>query len=157
MKPIRTLAFLAPIFALTGCGDLQTSEQASSAKTAPPLEVRGQAYSPRAGDEALARAYDLRESNIIVEGEGTVAKVLSDDNDGSRHQRFILRLRSKQTLLVAHNIDLSRRIESLKAGDHVAFRGEYEWNAAGGVIHWTHPDPTGRHPAGWIKHGGKAY
>ena len=119
--------------------------------------MRGQAFSLRAGDEALARAFDLRESNVIVEADGIVAKVLRDDTDGSRHQRFILRLRSRQTLLVAHNIDLSSRIESLKPGDHVAFRGEYEWNAAGGVIHWTHADPAGRHPAGWLKHGGKIY
>ena len=157
MNAIRPIIFLSSVFALASCGDLHQSDRANSAKVAPPIEARQQASSLRVGDEALARAYDLRESHITVEGEGIVIKVLRDDTDGSRHQRFILRLQSKQTLLVAHNIDISRRIDSLKPGDRVAFRGEYVWNAAGGVIHWTHPDPAGRHPSGWLKREGKTY
>ena len=64
---------------------------------------------------------------------------------------------SGQRLLVAHNIDLAPRIEDLKVGDRVEFHGEYEWNAQGGVIHWTHGDPAGRHPDGWLKHRGRVY
>lgn len=75
----------------------------------------------------------------------------------SRHQRFILTLSSGQTLLVAHNIDLAPRLASLKSGDSVAFNGVYEWNAKGGVIHWTHRDRSGRHQAGWLKHAGQTY
>jgi hypothetical protein len=62
------------------------------------------------------------------------------DNQGSRHQRFILKLNSSQTLLIAYNIDLAPKIKNLKVGDHVNFYGEYEWNSKGGVIHWTHHD-----------------
>jgi Protein of unknown function (DUF3465). len=50
---------------------------------------------------------------------------LPDDEQGSRHQRFILRLASGRTLLVAHNIDLAPRIDGLQVGDQVAFSGEY--------------------------------
>jgi len=92
-----------------------------------------------------------------VRGSGTVIGILSDDNDGSRHQRFILRLSSGQTLLIAHNIDLAPRISSLRTGDTVAFHGEYETNPQGGVIHWTHNDPRGRHVAGWLEHKGRRY
>jgi len=42
-------------------------------------------------------------------------------------------------------------------GDSVGFYGEYEWNSKGGVIHWTHLDPSGQHIAGWLKHDGKTY
>ena len=115
---------------------------------------------PRAlsrSDEILARAFEQRLSNIQVEGQGVVRKLLSDDNDGRRHQRFILELASGQTLLMSHNIDLAPRVEGLRKGDAVSFYGEYEWNDKGGVIHWTHHDPRKRHPAGWIKHDGRIY
>jgi Protein of unknown function (DUF3465) len=110
-----------------------------------------------AAADALARAQENRSSGVQVQGQGEVIKVLPDDNDGSRHQRFILKLQSGQTLLVAHNIDLAPRISSLRTGDEVAFYGQYEWNKKGGVIHWTHHDPGGRHVGGWLKHGGRTY
>ena len=105
-------------------------------------------------DAVLAAAFREHASGIQVEGQGTVDRILPDDNDSSHHQRFILRLASGQDVLIAHNIDLARRVSSLRAGDVVAFKGEYEWNAKGGVIHWTHRDPAGRHVAGWLKHNG---
>lgn len=108
-------------------------------------------------DEALARAFEQRARNFQVEGQGVVQKMLPDDNDGSRHQRFIVALASGQTLLIAHNVDLASRVVGLREGDVVSFSGEYEWNPEGGVIHWTHRDPSKRHAAGWIKHNGKVY
>ena len=92
-----------------------------------------------------------------VQGSGRVIRILSDDNEGSRHQRFIIELATGRTLLVAHNIDLAPRVASLVTGDTIAFNGEYEWNDRGGVIHWTHHDPRGRHEAGWIRHNGRKY
>ena len=109
------------------------------------------------GDSVLEQAFEQRQSDIQVQGSGEIVKVLADDNDGSRHQRFILRLNSGRTLLIAHNIDLAPRISSLNRGDTVEFYGEYEWNSKGGVIHWTHHDPQGRHVSGWLKHNGKTY
>ncbi len=108
-------------------------------------------------DQRLARAFDQHESNLQVEGTGTVTRLLSDDNDGSRHQRFIVQLKTGQTILIAHNIDLAPRIFSLKVGDEVGFFGEYAWNEKGGTIHWTHRDPNRYHTAGWIKHEGRVY
>lgn len=113
--------------------------------------------SAAAHDAILADAFEKQISDIQVEGQGAVVKVLPDDNEGGRHQRFILRLKTGQTLLIAHNIDLAARIPSLNVGDTVAFRGEYEWSSKGGVVHWTHRDPQGRHQGGWIKHNGKSF
>jgi hypothetical protein len=109
------------------------------------------------GDAALAKAFASQAHDVEVQGEGTVVRVLSDDQEGNPHQRFILRLASGQTLLVAHNIDLAPRIEDLQPGDRVAFRGVYEWNPEGGTVHWTHRDPDGQHAPGWLRHAGRQY
>jgi hypothetical protein len=108
-------------------------------------------------NDAIRSAFNGRRSGIPISGEGIVSRLLPDDNDGSRHQRFILTLSSGQTLLVAHNIDIAPRVETLREGDSVAFKGVYEWNAKGGLIHWTHRDPGGQHEAGWLKHAGRTY
>ena len=108
-------------------------------------------------DNLLWRAYQARQSNIQVQGAGAVIRLLPDDNQGARHQKFILKLSHSQTLLVAHNIDLAPRIPNLRLGDVVEFYGEYEWNSKGGVIHWTHRDPANRHAHGWLRHGGRVY
>lgn len=118
---------------------------------APQVAARSEA------DAVLAEAFRDRRSDLQVQGEGWVVKILPDDREGSRHQRFILELASGQTLLVAHNIDLAPRIEALREGDQVEFYGEYEWNPKGGVLHWTHHDPQGRHPGGWLRHNGRTY
>lgn len=96
-------------------------------------------------------------SETPVQGSGIIMRILPDDEQGSRHQRFILRLSSGRTLLIAHNIDLAPRVDGLKEGDVVEYSGEYVWNAKGGVVHWTHRDPSGRHAAGWLKHEGRTY
>jgi hypothetical protein len=101
----------------------------------------------------ILRLYQQQLSDVWVTGWGEVARLLADDNKGSRHQRFLIRVNPSQTLLVAHNIDLAKPVAHLKIGDRIEFRGEYEWNKKGGVLHWTHHDPSGRkQPAGWIKH-----
>jgi len=92
-----------------------------------------------------------------TQGSGVVIRILADDDDGSRHQRFIIRLDSGRTLLIAHNIDVASRIASLREGDTVAFNGVFESNDKGGLIHWTHRDPQGRHEAGWLQHEGRTY
>jgi len=106
---------------------------------------------------AQSSTFDRRHAGRQVRGEGVVSRVLADDDNGSRHQRFILKLVSGQTLLIAHNIDLAPRIGGLRVGDTVAFYGEYEWNDKGGLVHWTHHDPQGSHPGGWLEHNGRRY
>ena len=119
---------------------------AGSVRSSPPSRVEGS----RRIEEAFAR----RESGFMVTLDARVVKNLRDDLEGSRHQRFLIEIDGGRTLLVAHNIDLADRIE-LRENGPVTLRGQYEWNAKGGVIHWTHHDPQGRHPGGWIEAAGR--
>ena len=36
----------------------------------------------------------------------------------------------------------------LSSSDYINFYGEYEWNAKGGTVHWTHHDPSDGHEGG---------
>lgn len=101
--------------------------------------------------------YEEQRSDVQLQIAGEVVRLLEDDNEGSRHQRFIIELASGQTLLVSHNIDLAPRIEDLQIGDDVEIYGEYVWNDQGGLMHWTHHDPANHHPHGWIRHEEKIY
>lgn len=143
MKRIYIIAVV--ICALSGIGCVH------AVQSSPPNSIAV------SGNNPIGRAFKERKSNVQVEGEGVVIRLLADDLNGSRHQRFILRLASGQTLLIAHNIDIAPRVAKLQKDDKVRFYGEYEWNKKGGVIHWTHRDPKGHHADGWLKHNGRIY
>jgi len=154
MKKYTLVIFLS--LALFGC------DQTSEVKDQTQLDGSGDLLALdkseiSESDKILETAFQDKQSNIQVQGVGTVARLLADDNVGSRHQRFILSLATEQTLLVAHNIDLATRIDSLQNDDVVEFFGVYEWNSKGGVIHWTHHDPKGIHVNGWLKHENITY
>ena len=100
--------------------------------------------------------YSRDDSESWIEASGLVRRVLSDDNDQSRHQRFVLDLRNGQTILVAHNIDLAQRVP-IGMGSRIRFRGLYEWNDLGGLVHWTHHDPHGVEDGGFIKYRSETY
>ena len=95
--------------------------------------------------------YTKRDDGRWIEVTGFVRRLLSDDDDGSRHQRFVIDIGAGWTLLIAHNIDLVERIP-LGMGDRVRVRGMYEWNDLGGLVHWTHLDPQGLVDGGWIQY-----
>ncbi len=133
---------------------LQNNPQHNSASTE---EVDQKENRVTTGNGDIKTAFQNRTSDIQVSGSGKVSRVLSDDNEGSRHQRFILQLSSNLSVLIAHNIDLAPRVRALQKGDRVEFYGEYEWNSQGGVIHWTHRDKAHRHLDGWLKHQGRKY
>jgi hypothetical protein len=120
----------------------------------------GSVQTPSSVDQSSTTAglqTEVFADGAMIESVGVVDRILPDDTEGSRHQRFILKLDSGQTLLVAHNIDLAPRIDELERGDKVKFHGQYESNNSGGVVHWTHHDPRGEHPAGWLEHEGRRF
>ena len=147
MRKLLSLVVLL-IAAYVGRDHLDLRDEATS--TAP-------STGPSRDSSAVATAFDERRSGVQVEDEGVVVKVLPDDDDGNRHQRFILKLTSGQTVLIAHNIDLAPRVPELARDDRIAFFGEYEWNEQGGVVHWTHHDPGGRHVGGWLRREGRKF
>lgn len=135
----------------------------TSTEHAAPLPVPQTAGdAPSAVDfEKLARA---GKSNVPVESAGIIVKVLPDDTEGDQHQRLLVAVgpdaakdtRDAPTILIAHNIDVADRVPA-RAGDRVKFRGIYMANDRGGVVHWTHHDPAGKHADGWIEVAGKRY
>lgn len=143
MKRIHLAAMVVCALISAGCGSA--------------VQLSGQNGVAAVQDSPIGRAFKTKTSNVQVEDEGVVTRVLADDVAGSRHQRFIVRIASGQTVLIAHNIDIAPRVEGLQEGDDVRFYGEYVWNEKGGTVHWTHHDPQGRHVAGWIKHNGRSY
>ena len=120
----------------------------------------GAPAAPRPDDsrcaDALTALYEDRASGVEVECSGRVKRVLPDDTEPPRHERFIVALGNGRTVLIAHNIDLAAR-GPVREGDEVAFRGEFEYSENGGVVHWTHRDPARRREGGWIRFRGKTY
>ena len=104
----------------------------------------------------MSRQFTKRNEGDWVEVTGFVRRLLSDNDDGTRHQRFIIDTGDRRTLLVAHNIDLAKRVP-VGMGDRVRVRGMYGWNDLGGLLHWTHRDPLSREDGGWIRYRRRDY
>jgi hypothetical protein len=110
-------------------------------------------------DRALCDAYSAQRSHVEVVADGTITRVLGvAPGRVSPHEGFLLRLSSGCSLVVRveANTDFTGPI-ALTEGQRVAVKGEYEFYAGGGVVHWTHRDPRGRHEGGYIEAGGQVY
>ncbi len=148
--PIRNLVYVLLLtLPLCACDQPKQLPKVNDEPTA----VTSTAFTNNA---ALEDAYATQKSDIQVSGSGVVTKLLPDDNNGSPHQRFLVKINAEQTLLFAHNLDLSSHIP-LQVGDEISFSGEYVYNPKGGIVHWTHRDPKSQHMAGWVLAHGKKY
>jgi hypothetical protein len=110
-------------------------------------------------DRALCDAYSAGRSHVEVVADGTVTRVLGmQAGRVSPHEGFLMRLASGCSVVVRveANTDFTGPIP-IAAGEHVVVKGEYEYYQLGGVIHWTHRDPRGRHEGGYIEAGGRQY
>lgn len=107
-------------------------------------------------NEEIFAAYQAKQSGVQVLGKGKVKLMLPDDTKGSEHQRIVVQISDDHTVLIAHNIDLAPRV-STNPSETILFYGEYEYNDKGGVVHWTHYDPKGKHEDGWIEARSKIY
>ena len=132
-------------------GFLEPQPVASAPSTAPDSASNDNAR--------VAALFAAHRSGEVVEITGRVVKLLEDDDEGDRHQRFLLQVGEQPLLvLVAHNIDIGQRVP-VTEGDPLRLRGEYEWSEKGGVLHWTHRNPARnpQHESGFIELGGKRY
>jgi hypothetical protein len=117
------------------------------------------APSQSADNGAVCGAYQSARSHVEVVAGGNVTRVLgTQPGVSSAHEGFLMRLNSScdVTIRVEANIDFTGQFP-LVTGDAVVVKGEYEYYPRGGVIHWTHRDPRGRHEGGYIQTGGKIY
>ena len=156
LKPLLALLIFALVLVLLNSLNRQQLVDSATAQDSLALSVE-EGKSVDGADLLIAEAFRSGRSNLQLGGEGRVARLLPDDNNGSRHQKFIVELESGHSLLIAHNIDLAPRIDNLREGELIEFYGQYEWNEKGGLIHWTHHDPKGVHPGGWLKYQGRVY
>lgn len=104
----------------------------------------------------MGNRYGKRDTDTWVEDSGIVHRLLHDHDADERHQRFVVTIGGGQTLLIAHNLDLAGRVP-LGLGDRVTFRGIYEYNDSGGLVHWTHRDPLGAAPGGYVRYRKRTY
>ena len=150
---VAVLALLA-----VGSGRFAAGPPAAVATSSPAVAGADATRSPGGASQDPVRSlFEQRRSGVEVQGTGVVSRILPDDDDGSRHQKFLLTTPSGVSILVAHNIDIAPRLDGLSAGDRVDFRGDYEWSEKGGTVHWTHHDPSGRHQAGWLRWNGRTF
>jgi len=113
-------------------------------------------YEVEAGFAVVEDAFRSRQSSIMAEVTGTVARVLLDDKDDLRNQKFIIRLPNDQSVLVVHDQKAGRRVP-VSVGDTVLVRGEYMWTETGGTLRNTQRDFSPRRLHGWIDHKGDRY
>jgi hypothetical protein len=110
-------------------------------------------------DAAVCEAFSAQRSGVEVVAQGRVTRVLGvQAGRSSPHEGFLLRLDSGCALVVRVevNTDFTGTIP-LSVGQRVLVKGDYEYYSRGGVIHWTHRDPRGRHENGYVGVNGTTY
>ncbi len=159
LKPLSIVVLLA-ILAVTWWLENRKPGQSPSGGPSATRDAPGngspRAEAPPQGDGALAQAIRAKRSGVWVEGEGMIVHLLPDDRIAPRHQLCLVELAGGHTIKISHNVDLAPNVR-WKKGREIEFRGRFEWTDKGGVVHWTHHDPQGRKPGGWLRYEGKTY
>jgi len=156
IAPIAVVLLVLPFLPREGVGTKYATSRVSVVETSPAPTVQAPAGIPQSTG-IIENAWRNHAAGLLVNESGVVDRILPDDNEGSRHQKFIVRLSSGHTVLIAHNIDVAPRINTLGLGDVIRFQGKFEWNDKGGVVHWTHRNSRDGSPVGYLQHDGVTY
>jgi hypothetical protein len=113
-------------------------------------------YQVEPGFATVQDAFRDHQSGMMVEVSGNVVRILRDDKDDRRNQKFIIRLTNGQSLLVIHDQVAGERVP-VAINDSVLVRGEYRWSETGGTVHFTRRDHSLHRLHGWIEHQGRRY
>jgi len=113
-------------------------------------------YHIEPGINTVQDAYQYRQTGMMAEVSGIVARMLVDDRNEPELQKFIIRLPNGQSLLVVHNQKIGKRVP-VAMNDTVLVRGEYQWTETGGTLKHTERDYTPHRRHGWIDHRGERY
>lgn len=117
---------------------------------------KGGAAIPEGQQEIIAAQERGKGLNFVEVQDAEVIRILPDDTQGRRHQKWMVQLANGSNLLAVYNSDMSERIP-LKEGDVVSMGGQYIWDRGGGLIHWLHEDPRNRRPDGYVELNGVRY
>lgn len=108
-------------------------------------------------DKALVQALkNQRRAHFIQAANLTVSRLLEDDNDGLRHQKWVAKTSVGQSVTIVYNVDMGIRVP-LQVGDKFAVGGEFIWTKTGGLLHWVHEDPRDKRPDGYVYVDGVIY
>ena len=75
------------------------------------------------------------------------------------HEQFDVRADDGSAFRVVDNVTIAPRVPA-HPGDRVTVEGElirFHHGARLPIVHWTHHDPRGRHPDGYITLGDRVY
>lgn len=132
MKRLREIALAAAGLTLASCAGGAQSVQSALSVCAANSSAHAEVYIP----------------------DGVVTRVLGErESRSGMHEGFIVGAGGR-SFTIEDNVDITGPIP-LHRGDVVSLLGQLECDD--GVIHWTHRDPRGRHPSGYVKVNGRLY
>jgi hypothetical protein len=107
------------------------------------------------GCTQVTPAFESHRSGIWLALSARVMRVLPDTDGTHVHQRFIVACSSGQTVLIVNDVSIGERVP-VSINARVTVRGQYIWNAEGGLVHFTH-HAVGSLQGGWILYQGRLY
>ena len=113
-------------------------------------------YEVKPGYLAVENAFHSQQTDLMVEVDGTVVRILETHELRDRYQEFVIRIENGQSVHIVHDKAYADEIP-LAVGDQVLVRGEYRWTENGGTIRYTYRDRSMQRRHGWIDHKGDRY